>query len=508
MSDLLSDLLKARKAPEIIKALDLAIVAKKNPGKADLKAYLKNRQSPTPEDLYTTWQHDCPADVLEEINQLGKPLCPEPPKSAWSSPYSEDVSFLDESHNLPVLGRLFLTMINNREANQELSLLLFFLGAEYLHVLWIKAGEDRGKHPLAPLVKAWQERPVTVEPDTKKNAIMPASFAIVWDLRSEQGKLFDISSTSQTGFHAAKSQGLLPTMDPEPPVILPSLPLILYDAAGGKSMTQGRGAPLALRLWVESILSIPLAARSGVRRVVCTLEELIAQLWPNGWSGPARDKPKLEYAFNQIQQAYIPWKGGRWLAVTVRNRPDYRNLKSPVVFDVELPPGSDRGPLVHRPTLRKYGVKSALAYRLTLGLAYLWNKYLTHQGKRLPPVIPEVKRDSEGYVLDAQGKIATGKSGQAATHWNDRRAIRTGRFVRNPEMERLPWLTSADLIDLGMPYQTGGQPQQRAARRMVLMRARRVVLEMVETGDLAIEEKNHLIRIAPPNWWGDPAGRK
>ena len=390
----------------------------------------------------------------------------------------------------------------------EVSLTLRTIELPAVHEAWQAIPEgEQPKHPLAPIVEAWQElAPVRVEPDTKHNAIMPQPFAIVRDLRSEQGALLGIPSTTRPGFHAAQAQGWLPTMEPKAKEIIESLPLILFDAAGGESMAPGRGAPLALRLWVESILSVPITDRTRQARVACQLEELISQLWPNGWSGPGRDTPKLERAFNQIQQAYIPWEGGRWLAVAVRNRPDYYNLKSSVVFDVSLPPGSGQGPLVHRPTLRKYGVRSAPAYRLALGLAYLWNKYLTYKGKRLPPTVPVVERNPAGVVLDVHGQPLQHSRGPV-THWSNPRAARTGTFERNPEMERLPWLTPDSLLSLGNPYQVKWRPLDGAARRKALARVRQAADEMVKAGDVVREKKERLIRLGPPGWWGNPEGK-
>ena len=391
----------------------------------------------------------------------------------------------------------------------EMALTLRGIELPAVHEAWqaIPEGKRPRDHPLAPLVEAWQgEQPIEVKRDTKNNAIMPAPLAIVRDLQSEQGELFGISLTSKPGFHVA--DGWLPTMEPEVKEAVESLPLILFDAAGGTSMAPGRGAPLALRLWVESILSVPCPGRlSRTSRVTCTLEELIRQLWPNGWTGPGRDAPKLERAFSQLQQAYVPWEGGRWLAVAVRNRPDYHNLKSSVVFDVSLPPGSGHGPMVHRPTLRKYGVKSAAAYRLALGLAYLWNKYLTHKGKRLPPTVPVVERNPAGVVVDVHGRPLQ-RSGRPVTHWSDPRAARTGNYERNLEMERLPWLTPDQLLSLGSPYcQAGGRPLSGAGRRKALERVRQAADEMGKAGDVAIEKKDRRIRLAPPDWWGNPKGK-
>ena len=94
-------------------------------------------------------------------------------------------------------------------------------------------------------------------------------------------------------------------------------------------------------------------------------------LWPNGWAGPKKDWPNLALAISRVDRAFVPWinregkPGGFWKMVAIRNVPDPHNRKSVLVLEVATPPGSHVGPLVHRPTLQKWGVKSAPAYRLT-----------------------------------------------------------------------------------------------------------------------------------------------
>ena len=41
----------------------------------------------------------------------------------------------------------------------------------------------------------------------------------------------------------------------------PALPLALYDLGAGPAISPGKGAPLALRMFVESVLSVPMDER-------------------------------------------------------------------------------------------------------------------------------------------------------------------------------------------------------------------------------------------------------
>jgi len=53
-----------------------------------------------------------------------------------------------------------------------------------VHKTWIQQDEQsRGKHPLAPLVEAWQERPREVAPDRRRNGILPQPLASIRTVR-------------------------------------------------------------------------------------------------------------------------------------------------------------------------------------------------------------------------------------------------------------------------------------------------------------------------------------
>ena len=368
-------------------------------------------------------------------------------------------------------------------------------------------GESRPEHPLGPLVAAWQGRPKPVEPDRRTNAIMPAPFAIVRNVRSEHGQL--IGGLLGGNFASSLEQDAqsdmfsnLPGFEPHATNVVPSLPLVLFDASGGVSTARGRGAPLALRLWIECILSVPREARSphAPARLAVRLDDLISALWPNGWTGPGRDGPKLMEALHRVDSACIRWPGGAWRAVSVTNRPDMSDRGAPVVFDVSLPPGSEAGPMVHRPTLRKYGVRSAPAYRVSLGLAYLWNERLTYRSRRLPPRIPVVRRNDAGYVVDAKREVLY-KDGRPVTHWNHPRAVRTGEEVRNPEYQRLPWLEPQDLIALGAAE---ADARTKQARYAALKQVRKAIRDMADVGDIVLVEDGERMRIEPPDNWGIP----
>ena len=365
------------------------------------------------------------------------------------------------------------------------------------------------RHPLAPLVRAWQERALPGEWDDRSTAIIPAPFSIVRDLRSAQGTLFPDGAVQP-----ARQHPRLPGFDDgaEADERLPFgrvVPLMMFDATGTLYESRGQGAPLALRLWIESVTAPALLERGRAVVLETSLRNLVRRLWPNGWTGPGRDGEKLLAALRAIDGARIPWPGSDegWRAVSVVNPPAIRNPDSPVVLTVLLPPGSERGPLVYRNVLREYGVTSAPLYRLGLATAYLWDRYFTHNGP-LPVRVPVVNRDRAGNLLDASGKPVQGNNGKPA-HWNHKRAVRTGEFQRNPELSRIPDLRADDLLLAAYPREVV-RAMTPGMRRKALHQVREAALDMAARDHAVVHETgargtpDWRIRIEPPDWHGAP----
>ena len=395
-------------------------------------------------------------------------------------------------------------------------------GVEHIHQMWamasqgpIAAGEAPPLHPLGALVMTWVPAR-KVDPDTHTYGLMPTPFSIVRHLGGEDGTLMgELFGDGDKGEQRDLFERL-PGFEPpsrSKRVIVPAAPLVLFDLSRGRrrplAQARGRGAPLPLRLWIESILSVQRSDRQRPALLTSRLRDLIAALWPDDWSGPARDGERLLDALQAVHNSRVPWRFdgpdgpiSYWVAVTVLAMPDVRDGRSWVAVEVKLPPGSASGAMVHRPSLRRWGVQSAPAYRLTLSLAYLWNQYLTHRGKRLPPTVPLVVRNEHGVVLDAEGNPLM-HQGRPVVHWSDRRAVRTGCTVRNPELERrLPWLDPDDLLLMGAP---GAALDTVVGRRDTRRRLRDALTTMESKGEVVMFKDGPRRRIEPPDWWGDPS---
>ena len=234
----------------------------------------------------------------------------------------------------------------------------------------------RERHPLTPLVRSWHRRPVAATANMRPDRIMPAQMAMVAPTHGRASRMLRLFSPAahrrgqlvMSGFETAENDG-------------PALPLALYSL-GNDTPTRGggRGAPLALRLFIEAVLAAPYAERDNGQPVALSvpLRELLQRLYPGPRiPRPTEYWPRLMRAVETLDtmDARIPWhdpttgRGGNRRVVSVGDIPRHpRALDDVVRVVVDLPPGSGPGPIVP-PTLAAWGVRSAPAYNALLNLA-------------------------------------------------------------------------------------------------------------------------------------------
>ena len=205
-------------------------------------------------------------------------------------------------------------------------------------------------------------------------------------------------------------------------------------------------------------------------------------------------------ALTNLSRIFLPWTGGTWFPTRVVNIPT--NADDWLLVDVELPPGSGQGPLVHRPTLRGYGVSSAPAYRAYLAATYQWDEYLTHRGHIVQATRPVVKRDEDACILDRNGRRILGKNGQPVRSWNHPKAVHVGEREDNPAAARFaPLLTRDDIISMTNP--SGADRSRQAfsdARKIFEMMAADGVITLVPR--LKNSGGQECMRVLPPPGWG------
>ena len=308
-------------------------------------------------------------------------------------------------------------------------------------------------NPLAALGMAWKSRPIEATPNLRPDRILAASVAQVDRQHPRADRLLRMFSPAAH----QRGQLVLPGfLDPDAKG--PALPLALYGLGDpNPNRGGGRGAPLALRLFVEAILAVPYELRGLDQAVTMnvTLRDLLARLYPGRQPSPAEYWPRLILAVEalDLMDARIPWedpetgRGDLRRVVSIGDIPRGPGaLDDNVRFVVDLPPGSGNGPVVSR-NLGAWGVRSAPAYNALLNLAYRWFD-------------PGVNRYPVGR----------------------------GHYVQSQDPARYPELSDADVVAVTRPLAA------RAARRNLVVDGWATLRDLEDAGELHI----HGRRVLPP----------
>ena len=382
--------------------------------------------------------------------------------------YSWDPVNLGRSLGLPLDGRNVSAFTHPNTPSDEMEAAI---GVSLFIYASLK-GDDRIDtaellNPASPLILAWMQRPTPADlSDRTTKRIIPAKLGMANPEDHRAGRLF--SHAAHVGL---EGQIALPGFQHDRTA--PALPLALYDLGlGATSKGRHPEAPLALRLWVESILAVAQRDRRGNGPVVIniTLRNLLAKLYPsNRTPRPNEYWPRIMSAVEALDRmdARVPWhdpttgRGGLRRVVSVADIPRGAGaLDDRVRIIVDLPPGSENGPQVSD-NLGRWGLKSAKAYRALLNLAYWWHD----PGVSIRPV---------GKRADAKGVF-----------WSQ---------STNPD--HYPDVTDADKVQLVFPTSA------RAQFRNLVSEANRVLADLEQAGELQIVKG----KIIPSNRTALPPG--
>ena len=267
---------------------------------------------------------------------------------------------------------------------------------EWLHRLWLNQAPPQ-RHPLAHLVDAWQRSPVPVVAvaDYDRPLILSRQFATVRD--DTEGYYL---ARFKTAAHRSGGQLLLGFEHPE--MDGPTLPANVWNMQLAEAEKRGPGLPAALRIFLASIVHVPLSARASsdpftppvmlmgpdgrpwtLRRfvnLIYTGRTRPGEYWPVLWG--ARD------VLHAVEMTY-QWNGRIWSRPLLRlDWPQSMTggyatsmLDEPWPVSVHPPPGDGNGAPVNWHRLRQYMTRDAAAARALVNLAYRWHI----EGKRLMP---------------------------------------------------------------------------------------------------------------------------
>ena len=369
---------------------------------------------------------------------------------------------------------------------------------------WLALPEPRPSHVVSILVDAWL-RDQPIDRDHRRTGILPESW--------RDGRHYDYLPLKTHPYpeppgSMAGDQHLLPLAELQQSVIVPVLPLAMYDSGTGPMATRGRGAPYAQRLFVEILLDVGRLDRvpGQTARVEVTLRELVTWLWPNGWkrtrsAGRLGDLQILQRELLILDSMRILWERMLWRLVAVQALPtENSRMEDVIVFRVEHLPGSEHGPLLDRDRLRRFGTVSAPAWRAYLRLAYLWDAVKgKNNGARIYATRPVVARDRRGVPVGANGKPLRDQRGAVVKDWSDPRAVILGAngkpvsasnppaYERNPAADRVPMLGPDDLILLAFD----DSEVTRGTFRKRLHDARQALATMAATGAVILESDHY-----------------
>ena len=315
--------------------------------------------------------------------------------------------------------------------------------------------DDRPGFPLRPLLSAWEELPTPAEPETRPMGIL--ALHISRRVKPIPCDAVDALPPQVPGFASTEmGSAYLPNLFPDGKP-LPAI-LHVYDRASEHKNT-GNVPPVAMRLFLELLVSVPAEARDGqLHELRFTIRDMVEMM---GWR-PDHYRRKgqstgaaLRRALETIRdiRVEISQAGGDvgWYFPLSVSAVEGLSLDSRVSIVVRLPKGSNVGPPIARGVLRELGKLNGPAYRGYLALCCDWNEVATHGGRLIRPSQPEVRRATGGQVVDARGNIVTGKDGKPVTSPHHPKAVATGERAPNEARKRYRSYNANDLVSLCYP---------------------------------------------------------
>ena len=383
---------------------------------------------------------------------------------------------------------------------------------DQVHSLWADLPRnEQPRHPLAPLVRAWQENaPIHTAPDTRAAGILPAPFAV----RIPPAVIVrpfhpapDVPATSSLIPPALDGELWFPDIATHEQNGIPALMLALLGA--GTDVQPGRGAPLRDRAFVEALMLAPRQNRQGVRIVAAGSVQTVCEWF--GWDvasyRPGRDDKggALKRALHAASAIIVPLSGGGFVRPVVFNALESLHLDGRIFATLTLPPGSEHGPRANRAVLRTIGKQSAVGWRLYLALVHEWDK-ISRNGRAPHLTRPAYQRDQAGYLLDAEGHVLTDRRNRPQRNpYGDKRVVETGEREPNPKGEALHRLynSASELARLIWPFVRAERKNPMRYQRQAIVAAKHLAAMngcRIETMGMETRVNPHAFpwRIVPP----------
>lgn len=350
---------------------------------------------------------------------------------------------------------------------------------EAIHQTWkaVKGVKVKIPHPLAPVVRAWLiEQIPTVEPVRRRDTGIlhhaigethPAPrlpMTVMETVPGESEQLMLITNLPQVDLQLE-----LPGFEFPESELVSALPLEAYETVGGRPSQAGRGAPISQRLFFNILVEYGQKQRGvhGISRLNTNYRDVKSWLYPQGTTNPRSVLiPRLYKGMYELHNLRFLWERRAWNIISVDSLPTMEiKPDDPLTFTVRMPVGMNtkNGALIGVEPLRIYGAQAAPKFRAWIRLAYLCDAAkIRNGGRRIYATVPEVLRNSDGYLVDAKGTvILTGDLYHTKGGWKFRQgtptpqrawyhplAIQTGQQARNPQADKVPVLSKSDMVKL------------------------------------------------------------
>lgn len=348
---------------------------------------------------------------------------------------------------------------------------------EWVHEHWANM-KAAPKHPLAPLVAAWQERPAKVKPRGGTKGLIGAPFVHV-----RPSEATPPPAASEERLPRAANFSELGDVQPTFPSLIPQTgseraPALL-DALRKAGRAAGRGHVGYLPvIALEGMLDLRTEHRDNKIKLNRHTNRKILTEWLGMDASQYRRTNKAGKAYRRallsLNSIVIDLPNGGWFRPIMTAAQHGPGLDDEVEFALRMPTAAAVGPAIDRELLRRLR-QSAPAWYMFIVLAVHWDRHGGVHGELIKPKLPDVLRNEQGHLVDAKGKVILDKRGKPTSNWNHPRAVKltdkegyaTRRVWNGKALEKYPTLGSDDLVRFAYGY----VPKDANQRRQYVNRA-------------------------------------
>ena len=337
-----------------------------------------------------------------------------------------------------------------------------------IHEKWETARETdpKLKHPLAPIVRAWQQnqtvKRITPEYDHKHPAaiIDRASMGSIRDVivpstanwREEFSNLKGVSppapETKQIEIPGLETQSYLPAV----------LPLQAVHIVKGLETTKRGAVAMPIRLFFESIMALePKETETTIR---FKLGDLLRYLNPDSKYHRTRHLPYVLEGLHTLYFLRIPYRENPdkpstevdWIPVLPRTVPNPQSGDdASIILELKLPPDARNGMMVEKEIIRLTGKQSSPKMNAYLAACGIFDRFGTTGKGIIDPTRPVEARDADGYLVNAHGQKIYDSRGKPIKNLYHPTAVKELDRIPNDARGNYPILSFDDLTRACFP---------------------------------------------------------